>query len=161
MTLKRSKPSKQAETAVKDLKTAISERAQINKLLGITARDTRSLMNKIEKGFAFDAFRYFQKSTGLQDPDLKEVIGIKPRTFDRRKTANRFTTAESDRLVSIARIFVKATTLFEGDKDAAGTWLTSPSRAFGNVTPLEMARTETGTREVEKLIGRLEHGVFT
>jgi uncharacterized protein (DUF2384 family) len=32
---------------------------------------------------------------------------------------------------------------------------------LGDVAPLEMAATETGAREVENLIGRLEHGVFS
>jgi len=36
-----------------------------------------------------------------------------------------------------------------------------PNRALGNLSPLEMAATETGAREVENLMGRLEHGVFS
>lgn len=118
-------------------------------------------MTQIEKGFSYQVYRNFQRSTGLKDQNLRPVIGIKPRTFDRRKNANRFTASESDRLVSIARLFAKATRLFEGDTEAARTWLTAESETFGNMTPLEMARTETGTKEVEKLIGRLEHGVFS
>jgi uncharacterized protein (DUF2384 family) len=34
------------------------------------------------------------------------------------------------------------------------------SRALGGASPFEMARTEVGTREVEHLIARAEHGVF-
>jgi uncharacterized protein (DUF2384 family) len=33
-------------------------------------------------------------------------------------------------------------------------------KALENQTPLEYSRTELGAREVENLIGRLEHGVF-
>ncbi|QQS40221.1 MAG: DUF2384 domain-containing protein [Acidobacteriota bacterium] len=139
----------------------VSERALINRYLGISARSTTALMSRIEKGLTFDAYRSFRKTSGLQDSSLKPVIGIKPRTFDRRRSSNRFTTAESDRLVSIARLFAKAVRLFDGDTDSARRWLTSGTRAFGGMTPLEMAKTETGAREVEKLIGRLEHGVFT
>jgi putative toxin-antitoxin system antitoxin component (TIGR02293 family) len=51
--------------------------------------------------------------------------------------------------------------LFEGDADAARRWLTTPSKELDNTAPLDFARTELGAREVEDLIGRLEHGVFT
>jgi putative toxin-antitoxin system antitoxin component (TIGR02293 family) len=40
-------------------------------------------------------------------------------------------------------------------------WLNSPNHGLGGRTPLQMAQTEAGSREVENLIGRLEHGVFS
>jgi uncharacterized protein (DUF2384 family) len=39
--------------------------------------------------------------------------------------------------------------------------LIAPRKAFGNQSPLDYSRTELGAREVENLIGRLEHGVFS
>jgi len=61
----------------------------------------------------------------------------------------------------MANIFEKAVDLFEGDAKAAIAWLQRRQRALGNKPPFELARTELGAREVEDLIGRLEHGVFT
>jgi len=43
---------------------------------------------------------------------------------------------------------------------AALNWLRSPARALAGRQPVEFARSEVGGREVENLIGRLEHGVF-
>jgi uncharacterized protein (DUF2384 family) len=34
-------------------------------------------------------------------------------------------------------------------------------RALGGRSPLDFAQTEPGAREVENVIGRLEHGVFS
>jgi putative toxin-antitoxin system antitoxin component (TIGR02293 family) len=51
--------------------------------------------------------------------------------------------------------------LFEGDRDAAVEWLTTPQTALGDRVPLDLARTEIGAREVERLVGRLDHGVFS
>ena len=59
------------------------------------------------------------------------------------------------------RVLGKALKMFEGDSRAAERWLSSPRRALGGATPLELAKTEAGAREVEALIGRLEHGVFS
>ena len=39
--------------------------------------------------------------------------------------------------------------------------LSKPVKALGMKTPLQYAATESGAREVENLLGRLEHGVFS
>lgn len=54
-----------------------------------------------------------------------------------------------------------ATDLMQGDEKYAEHWLNSPARSLGGVTPFEHAKTVEGARDVEQLIGRLEHGVFS
>jgi len=54
-----------------------------------------------------------------------------------------------------------ATVLMEGNSKEAERWLNSPARSLGGVTPLNHAKNEQGMRDVEQLIGRLEHGVFS
>ena len=61
----------------------------------------------------------------------------------------------------VASLFEQAVDLFEGDAAAARRWLAAPNRALGGESPLSFAETEPGVREVERLIGRLEHGVVT
>jgi putative toxin-antitoxin system antitoxin component (TIGR02293 family) len=51
--------------------------------------------------------------------------------------------------------------LFEGDREAAIEWLGAPRPALGGVTPFSLIASEVGGREVEALIDRLEHGVFS
>jgi putative toxin-antitoxin system antitoxin component (TIGR02293 family) len=58
-------------------------------------------------------------------------------------------------------VFAHALRLFEGDRDAAKGWLSRPQKALGGLPPVSVARTEVGALEVERLIGRLDHGVFT
>jgi putative toxin-antitoxin system antitoxin component (TIGR02293 family) len=48
-----------------------------------------------------------------------------------------------------------------GSKEKAGRWLQRPNRALGGATPLEHLATEIGTREVETVLGRTAHGVFS
>lgn len=92
---------------------------------------------------------------------LAEVIGIPERTLARRKAAGRLAPEESERLLRISSIFEKAVDLFEGEVASAVNWLSTPKRTLENQSPLQYARTEVGAREVENLIGRLEHGVFS
>ena len=55
----------------------------------------------------------------------------------------------------------KAIKLFDGDSNAATRWLNTPNKALSNQTPLDYSGTESGAHEVENLIGRIEHGVFS
>lgn len=92
---------------------------------------------------------------------LATMIGIPERTLARRKTAGRLAPGESERLLRIANLFERCVELFDGDVAAAVNWLTTPNQALHQEAPLTAARTEFGAREVEDLIGRLEHGVFS
>ena len=130
-------------------------------LLGLSAFDFPSVVKQIEKGLPFSALERFQRNTGLSTDHLVELLQIPRRTLARRKESGRFAPDESDRIVRAARVYGRALKFFDGDPAAATDWLTSIRRVLGSVTPLELARTEVGAKEVEALIGRLEHGVFS
>lgn len=133
----------------------------VEKLLGIRTDDNLKLAKKVEAGFSFDALERLGKTTGLPLERLRVAVRITPRTLTRRKKEKKLSPEESDRLVSVSRLLAQTFELFEGNEEAGVRWFTSSNRALGGQSPLEVAATETGTREVENLIGRLEHGVFT
>jgi putative toxin-antitoxin system antitoxin component (TIGR02293 family) len=129
--------------------------------LGLALSDTSSLIRQIEAGFSFETLLQLVSRTGVNLPVLASLIGIPERTLARRKIAGKLAPEESERLLRISRVFEKAVNLFEGDLEAAVNWLTTPKKALGNEQPLSYARTEVGAREVENLLGRIEHGVFS
>jgi len=45
--------------------------------------------------------------------------------------------------------------------EAAREWMKTPKKPLADKTPLEYCDTEPGAREVEDLLGRTEHGVFS
>jgi putative toxin-antitoxin system antitoxin component (TIGR02293 family) len=130
-------------------------------LLGIREFDTQKLHRKVERGFAFVAFLKAVRLMALPMQALAEILLIPPRTLQRRKVSGRLEPVESDRLLRLARVYGKAIELFEGNNRAALEWLDSPISGLGGETPLSMLKTEPGTQEVERLILRLEHGVFS
>lgn len=129
------------------------------KLLGLTQHNPLLLVKRVEKGLAFSVLERFQRNTLMSSRELAEVVDIKMRTLHRRKGQGRLEPDESDRLLRFSRIFGKTLELFEGDVEATRHWLSAPLRALGGERPIILARTDVGTREVEALIGRLEHGV--
>jgi putative toxin-antitoxin system antitoxin component (TIGR02293 family) len=130
-------------------------------LLGLHPMDTARLVRRVEEGLSFGELEHLRQNMGLSREMMAELVQIRVRTLDRRKKEGRLHPEESDRLLRAARVFGRAIALFEGDVEGALGWLSSPQRALGGAVPLEMARTEIGAGEVEDLIGRLEHGVFS
>ena len=129
--------------------------------LGLKAANPAELIQQLERGFSFKTLQAFESRSGLALSRLAATIGIPERTLARRKGSRRLTPDESERLLRISAIFEDAVNLFEGDVSAAVNWLTTSRKALGDQTPLAYARTEPGAREVENLIGRLEHGIFS
>jgi putative toxin-antitoxin system antitoxin component (TIGR02293 family) len=129
--------------------------------LGLKAESFPELIRQVERGFTYHALQVMQARSGISIARLASVIGIPERTLARRRISGRLTPDESERLLRLSRVFERAVDLFEGDGPAALKWLTTPRKALDHQTPLAYSRTELGAREVENLIGRLEHGVFS
>jgi putative toxin-antitoxin system antitoxin component (TIGR02293 family) len=130
-------------------------------LLGMKKFETDELLKQVEKGFPFRVMERLGRNLDLSMKDLAELAQIRLRTLHRRKEEGRLQPDESDRLLRVSRVFARAIELFEGDARAARHWLSAPQRALGGATPLSLAKTELGALEVQRLIGRLEHGVFS
>lgn len=130
-------------------------------LFGLRLLDARGVVKLVETGLPYGALERFQQNADLPLRELADAISVPLRTLDRRKSAGRLEPEESDRAVRLSRVFAAAIGLFEGDDGAARAWLRKRQPLLGNERPLDLVRTEVGAREVERLIGRLEHGVFS
>ncbi len=119
------------------------------------------LIDIVSKGLPISAFTSLSNKTGIPLPELASILRIPARTLARRRSSGRLTPDESERLMRLMNIFEKAIELFEGQIDAAVAWLKTPKKALSNHSPLEYTSFEIGAREVENLIGRLEHGIFS
>ncbi len=147
-----------AEAVKKDSVPANSE---VEALLGLKDKGVHELLDQVKAGLQYDSLENFVRRTHFPKEEAVNLIRISPRTLARRKEKGRLSPEESDRLVRAARIVSLTLRLFEGNSDAGNRWLKSPQPALGGATPIEYARTELGAREVEALITRLEHGVFS
>lgn len=111
----------------------------------------------LNEGLGSLAFNRLKQIALVSSEDLSRAVGVPMRTLARRK---KFKPDESERILRVASAFQKTLDLFE-DLDRARRWFSSPQRALGGKTPLEYCDTGPGAEEVERLAGRLEHGVFT
>ena len=118
------------------------------------------MVGKVREGLPLAEFYLIQQMLGITEERLGAMVGLSRATLHRRKKAGRLEMAESDRLVRYARLVSHASEAL-GGMDSARSWLLAPALAFQGETPLEYSDTEAGAREVEALLGRLEHGVFS
>ena len=128
--------------------------------LGLDGQDSPDIIRLVQAGFPFSRLARFQKVTALPWDRMGRFVAIRQRTLTRRQSDGRLRPDESDRVWRAAVVFDVAVDLFEGDTAAATRWLLAPQVGLGGAIPLEIASTDVGAREIENLIGRLEHGVF-
>ncbi len=128
-------------------------------LLGLRNYEPLKIYAHVRMGLSFASYVRFQRNTSLNSSELATLVQLPPRTIARRKAAGRFEPDESDRLLRASRVFGRALELFDGDSHAAREWLLNKQPLLGSLVPLELATTDVGALEVERLIGRLEHGI--
>ena len=115
----------------------------------------------VRSGLPFSTLDEVAAAAGVGRLALARVMELSPTTLARRRKAGVLTPEESDRLVRVARLVAKVHDMMHGDGDAARRWLGQPHALLEGESPLERAFTEVGGREVEQLIGRLRHGIFS
>ena len=149
----------QAKNGAKKAARKISDE---NALIGLNLITTEKneLIQNIKKGLPISAFEKIQKELEVSADTLAVTVNIANRTLARRKKEGRFQPDESERILRIASLFDRALQVLH-NQNRVRLWFKSPQKGLGGKTPLEYADTEPGAREVEDLLGRLEHGVFS
>ena len=125
-----------------------------------TSWTSARLIASIQAGLPMAELEELRADLGLPMEKLAPLLGISKATLHRRKAAGKLGSAESDRVVRLARLLGMAGFVM-ASKEAGRQWLCSPQVGLGGAVPLEYAETELGAREVEKLLGRIEHGVYS
>lgn len=72
----------------------------------------------------------------------------------------RLSPAESERLARVVRIIARAEEAL-GDREKARRWLRKANRALAGRRPLHLLDSDAGARMVERVPGRIEHGIYS
>ncbi len=118
------------------------------------------MIGRVRDGLPLAEFHALRDLLGLTEERMAGLLGMSRATLHRRKAHGTLDRAASDRLVRFARLLARASDVL-GSEKAARSWLAAPAVAFRGECPLDFADTEIGAREVEALLGRIEHGVFS
>ena len=133
----------------------------VQRVTGIRSDSREKILSRIKKGLKYSAITQLEAALHTSQKEIAQVLSIPTSTLQRRKKAGLLQMDESDRVVRLASLKDAAVAMMQGDDEAAVAWLHTPLDILGGESPLEHASTELGARDVEDLIGRLRHGVFS
>lgn len=131
------------------------------KALGTQPRTAADWEVLIGEGLPVQAVEALKQGIAIPDRQLAQLLGVSEKTLSRARAAKgKLEPVASDRLVRVARVVALAIDVLE-DEAAAVHWLKRPQIGLGGRIPLTMLTTDPGRDQVEKLLLRIEHGVYS
>jgi putative toxin-antitoxin system antitoxin component (TIGR02293 family) len=132
---------------------------QIGEWLGVPVPHTEQQMLEIvERQLPTSSIKRLV-ALGVTRSEIDTLV-IPLRTLQhRRSRREKLTVEESDRVLRVARLLSQAESVY-GSRERALTWLRRFHPRLHNRTPLEMSKTDTGSRIVEELLVQIDEGMF-
>jgi putative toxin-antitoxin system antitoxin component (TIGR02293 family) len=129
-----------------------------DRALGRRVRTTEDLRHAVEAGLPLAVLAKVVQHVAGSDVAAQALkYRIVPKaTLHRRK--ERLSLEESERLERMARVTALAEQVWE-DEALAREFLASAQPQLGGETPLDLARTDLGARQVEELLMKLEYSL--
>jgi len=149
------------------------------KLLGDEPDSQLGVADRISKGLPAGSVLRLKEALGVTEAELARLLGVSSRTLARLRLGvvksglragepirigdalarQVLDPSLSDRAYRLAFLLAQARRLL--GEEGAVQWLKSPQRGVAGRIPLDLATTEAGAREVEALLHRIAHGVYT
>ena len=126
-------------------------------ILKIDAQDSREVIAATRQGVAVAAVDELVKSGRASIAEIDRLV-LPRKTLSHRRKSGALTPEQSDRLLRFARAIAGAEETF-GSPEKAAMWLRRPTAALGDQSPISLLDTGEGCREVERLLGRIDHGL--
>lgn len=131
-------------------KTAGVERDDLKTALGI--------VRVVKQGLPYASAAHARVHLGLQRKVFDAVIPRQTLSSTGKRAHHRLTTAQSEKLIRIARTYALAEEAF-GDRDRGTHWMGAPNPALDNARPVELLDTAPGGEVIRQMLGRLMYGV--
>lgn len=100
------------------------------------------------------------KLVGLTDKEMAAALGLSASYLHRLKTDQRISQDASERLLLLENLLQHALDTFDGRAVTIAGWLRSSLRELDYQTPLQTLDTVTGFTLVDRILGRIDHGIF-
>lgn len=125
-----------------------------NKLTGMEK------MELVEEGISKLSLEALKETAGFDYDQLAQVLNVARATLINKKSAEKFSTDLSDKIMNLADIVSYGLEVFE-DPSLFRVWLKKPVRALGGKKPFDLLHTSFGREEVRNLLGRIDYGVYS
>ena len=128
----------------------------------IKRRDENGLISAVEMGVSVGVAHALPGAFHIAQTEIAGLLGVSAKTAQRwRLKANqRLTQPVGEKAVRLLQLRQQAIETFEDEGDAVA-WLNEENEAFGGRRPIDHAHTELGCRQVERLLTRIDEGIFS
>lgn len=132
---------------------------QIGEWLGVRPPETeQDLLAMVERQLPASSIKRLL-ALGITRAEVDSLV-IPLRTLQhRRSRREKLTVDESDRELRVMRVISQAESVY-GSRPRALAWLRRPHPRLGGRAPLEMLKTDAGSRIVEELLVAIDEGMF-
>ena len=139
------------------LATETAERLGGAEAVGREVRCDADLADAVEAGLPTESLRALVQG-GVTDHELSTLVITQRTLSQRRATGARLTIDESDRAARLARTLALADRTF-ANPEKARHWMHKELHVLGGRRPIDLIRTQAGTRVVEDELARIAWGV--
>lgn len=112
------------------------------------------------KGISKSALMDLAEVLGVPMKGMAGLLNISDKTLSRKKPADRLDTLSSSMTIEIASTVARGLSVFE-NREMLNRWLQNENRALKGEKPFNLLNTPTGIRMVNRLLGRIEEGIYT
>ncbi|KXF83227.1 type II RES/Xre toxin-antitoxin system antitoxin [Enterovibrio coralii] len=112
----------------------------------------------IRHGLSVKHARKVMKDMAMTSGEWVSLIGLSPRSLQRKSDTDLLTPSQSEKTLAIRRVVDLAVDYY-GDRKTALDWLKTPQVAFGGKSAIDYLDTNTGIQYVETILNRLMHGM--
>ena len=123
----------------------------------LAAADGRAAIEATRRGLPVSAVDALVKTGRLSLAEIDRIV-LPRKTLSHRRALGALTPDQSDRLIRVARVIAAAESTF-GSTEKAHRWLRRSTTALDGDAPLELLDTSEGSRQVERLLLRIDHGL--
>jgi len=139
---------------------AIPTRSQSPSVLSTRPFNEQEIITRSRQGVLRAEADRVASLVGLTDKEMAAAIGLSPSYLHRLKTQQRISHEASERLSLLENLLQHALDTFDGQTATVLGWLRSPLRELEFQTPLQTLDTVTGYTLVDRVLGRIDHGIF-
>ena len=125
-------------------------------IMGSSPDTVAALAAAVASGLPTGVVRALANHAASRDPEARRRIAalvVSPATM---KRGARLSPAAGERAERLARVVALAQEVLD-DSDEAETWLNQPHPLLGNARPIDVAATDLGARQVERILHDIEY----
>jgi putative toxin-antitoxin system antitoxin component (TIGR02293 family) len=152
------------------LKSYLSQGASINALvwailggkqfMAAAPETALDYITATNKGIPKQAVHNLAEVIDVPMKDMATLLNISYKTLGRKKKTDTLDSLSSSLSIELANTVAKGLAVFE-DRDKFSRWLQKENRALQGKKPFELLNTPTGIKMINKLLGKIEEGVYT